>query len=70
MSAIIQRILDLSGPMPDRTRHARYLERLSADQLQDRERLLLDGPGQPSEVVEFWAGHKKTRSLARPEVAA
>jgi len=69
MDSIIRQILELSGPMPDAAAHARYLETLTAAQLQARAAALVDGARQIRDkdrpLVEFWrVDRQKTLELA------
>jgi hypothetical protein len=70
MDEVIQRILSLAGPMPDVEGHARYLRKLAAGQLFDREQALRDMRPDPNQKIEFWRARKKTAPLPKPEVAA
>jgi hypothetical protein len=65
MSAIIEQILRLSGPMPDAAAHARYLETLSQTQLQARAAALVDvQPKAERAQVDFWRGVKRNVAYA------
>ena len=64
--SLINRILTLSGPMPDVERHRRYLQGLNVRQLQEREAALLSGPRQERPAVQFWGPQKKRASKGAP----
>lgn len=53
---LINRIVMLSGPMPDAAAHQHYLKTLTTQQLQDRERALAGPPeNEKTAAVEFWS---------------
>ena len=60
MDTLTQRILELSGPMPDPVAHARYLDTLSTSARKDRlATLLLENSRPETEAVEFWRPYGK-----------
>ena len=60
-TAIINRIMHLSGPMPDAEAHRRYLRTLTQQQLLEREKALQELPRLERPTVQFW-GLQKNRA--------
>ena len=58
MDALINRILELSGPMPDAEAHRRYLRTLTAPQLAARAKALGENPSRAEREINFWPGRK------------
>ena len=67
--SLIDRIMQLSGPMPDPERHRRYLATLNTRQLQEREAALASPWRGDVAPVEFWP-HKKNGGQNNLKVAA
>ena len=63
-SAIINRIMDLAGDMPDPAAHRRNLETLNPRQLQERLAALeAPRPSEKTAEIQFW-GPRKNRARA------
>ena len=59
MNILIDRIIELSGPLPDEALHRRWLHTLRGDQLQERAKTLEEESGRP----ETPAAHGKFRQF-------
>lgn len=65
MTTIINRIIQLSGPVPDEAAFRRYLHTLSAEALHRKALDLAEDQEKPKTVpVRFWSGHLRHQSPA------